>query len=346
MRRSKPDSVREILFIKLSSLGDILLSSPVLELLHNTWPEARITYLVEQEGEPLIRHHPFLERVVVFDRRRAEACLPWRPWGAVREVRRTLRQLRERTYDLALDVQGLAKSWLFLRLVRARLRAGKGRFPGVAVKSPHDRSRVRHAVPSYFELTDRLGLARPPQDRMRPLLVIPREKQEQARTLAREFGEFVVLNPFTTWPSKRWPREDWIELGRALQARGLSPVVAGAPADRGQALQIVAGIGGQARTSAGDTDLLCFAGLLSRARAFVTVDSAPMHIGAALGVPMVALFGSTDPARTGPWLGKSVVLDQGCRKGHCLTRSCSTPQQCMGAIKVADVVRALEQLSQ
>ena len=87
------------------------------------------------------------------------------------------------------------------------------------------------------------------------------------------------------------------------------------------------------------------AALLSKAMIFITVDSAPMHMAAALGTPTISLFGPTDPRRTGPWQGKGIVLDHGCKKGHCLSRKCSNKPVCMGNIKVEHVLKAVEKIN-
>jgi heptosyltransferase-3 len=121
-------------------------------------------------------------------------------------------------------------------------------------------------------------------------------------------GAPVVFAPFTARRAKQWPFACWLELGRRLAAGGDRLLVAGGTADRTQAERLAAALGPPAQAVAGRLSIGPFGALLERARVLVSPDSFAMHLAAALGTPQVALFGPTDPARTGPWEGRAVVL--------------------------------------
>ena len=341
-----PDDVKRILFIKLSSLGDIVLTTPVLSSIKKKWPNAEITYLVETEGEPLIRHNPDIDEVVIFNRGRAESYLPFHPFKALTEVLSAIKKLRKKKFDIAFDFQGLFKSWIFLMFSRAVLRVGKGRFIGVDIKSPHRRNIKRHAVPSYFEVLILLGLKIPSLKNMKTFLYFTKKEEISALRILKGRRKTALLNPFTTWQSKRWSVEYWIELGKRLTDLGYMVIVSGAGSDNDLSKKIARKISKSAKSIAGKLNLLSFAALLNKVNIFVTVDSAPMHIASAFKTPTVSLFGSTDPQRTGPWQGKGKVIAYGCDGVPCLKRTCyEDPAICMTEIGVDEVLKAVKKVS-
>jgi len=333
-----PDDPRSILVIKLSSIGDLLLFTPALHFLRISWPDAKITLLTESRCVPVIRNNPDHDRVIAFPGEDAQALLPWHPFRVWKQVRRTLVQLREEEFDLALDFQGLFKSWYFFRRVRAGFRAGKGRFPGVDLRSPHRKRVLRHAVVSYFELTDLLGIARPNEEGM-ALRYSPGASYPPPLT----DGSYVLCNPFTLWESKKWPEMHWIALGRLLEQEGLKVIFTGAAGDRTASERMAAAVSADAVSLAGEVDLDGLAAAVSHASCLVSVDSAPMHMGAALGVRLVALFGPTDPLRTGPWAEHALVLSGRCWRLHCRRRACRS-RRCLTELHPEIVAAAVQKV--
>lgn len=281
MKRLPPEAVTSLLVVKLSSLGDVLLVTPVLAALRRHWPGATITLLTGRAAAPLVAGNTDIDRLLVHE-------------GGPVSFLRVVRGLRKQHFDLALDFQGLTRSWLFLRSVRADFRAGKGRFPGLDRRAPHRRSRIRHAVESYFELTDDLGIPRPVPELRQPVFRSAEELQPVAGAPAR----YILCNPFTRGRKKRWPARAWLELGSALRRAGYQPVFAGAPGDRRASQRLAAGCGGM--SIAGSVDLAGLAAWIRGAALTVTVDSAPLHLAGALAAPVLGIFGPTDPVRTGP----------------------------------------------
>jgi heptosyltransferase-1 len=162
--------IRSILIVKLSSLGDVLLATAVLPFIRSIFPAASVDWVVETEGQEIVRHNPALRRVIIFPRRELAGLLLRHPVRACRVWCAARRDLRAARYDLILDLQGLARSWvvsLMARLEPQGVRAGKGRFPWITYKSPHRRAFLRHAVPSYFEVLAVLGFPAPPLQDMR-----------------------------------------------------------------------------------------------------------------------------------------------------------------------------------
>jgi len=288
MRRPRPpfpegggeaERVRSILVVKLSSLGDVLLAAAVLPHLRASFPAACIDWLAETEGEGLVRTSPSLRRVCVFPRRELAALFPWRPVRAWRLWRACMSDLRTERYDLVLDMQGRARSWLVSLLARLKpkgIRAGKGRFLGMHYKSPHRRAFLRHAVPSYFEVLSVLGFPPPPIQDMR----VPYALSAEGEAEAREFlagksiqSPYVVFHVFTTWPSKHWPEGHWIELAKLCHACGLAVVLSGSRADSACAEALAHRMGLAVTTGGTRADSACAEALAQRLDHAVTADA-------------------------------------------------------------------------
>lgn len=323
-----------LLLVKLSSFGDVLHALPTLEALRATYPRALITWLVEEAFAPLLLGHPALDRVWAVPRLR-----PGRP-GAWRELRRLLavvRQMRQERFDAVLDLQGLLKSAFWVALVKSPRKVG---YDGTRELSylalterlpPYDPE--AHAVQRYLDLARHLGAqVDTPCFRLEHLLRGP----ERISGLP-DPGEWVVLHAGARWASKRWPVGHWAILATALQQQGLRVVLTGSGADRGLTQAIAAEAGGGILDLAGRTGLGELAWVLRHARVMVTVDTGPMHLAAALGTPVVALFGPTAPWRTGPFGPGHEILRLHLDCSPCFRRRCPEPR-CLAELHPEEVL--------
>lgn len=306
---------RRILLIKPSALGDVVHAMPIAHLLKLRWPEARLSWLVARPFADIPRRHPDVDDVIVFDRRGRETG---------RRLLDLLLHLRDERFDLTIDLQGLLRSAAMTLATTAATRVG---FAYAREASPlaynlrvGARPGHRHAIERYLDVTERLGCGRGP---VRFDFGIDDADRAHASFLARG-RRVALLMPGTNWPTKRWPAEKFEAVAKWLRAStDLEPLVAGAK----DAQELASAIP-SARSVAGMTTIHQLAALIERADAVVSNDSGPMHIAAALNRPMVALFGPTDPIRTGPWqMGDRVIrLDLAC--SPCLSRRCSH-QSCL-----------------
>jgi heptosyltransferase-1 len=251
---------------------------------------------------PLLRHHPELHEVIVWPR--AEWRQLWRErrllalWSAIRRFRAGL---RERGFDLVLDAQGLLKSGLMAWMTGAPRRVGLLSREGSqwlmterVGASPGDDPRMSH---EYRDLADHLGA--PPGSFKLSLAVgaSPREAARAALAMAipsAPGSRFAALAPFTTRPQKHWFEDRWVALAAALQAEGLVPVLLGGPADRAAADRI-ASANPSIVNLAGRLKLDETVAAIADASLLVGVDTGLTHMGTALQVPTVGLFGSTRP---------------------------------------------------
>jgi len=152
----------------------------------------------------------------------------------------------------------------------------------------------------------------------------------------------VVLHPGARWPTKVWPAASWARLAdRLIREKGLAVVITGSAADRELAAQIVAQMREQALNLAGRTSLAELAGIMQQARLAVTADTGPMHLAAALGTKVVAIFGPTAPGRTGPFGPGHRVVRLGLACSPCFQRHCPEPR-CLTGLSPEAVLAAVE----
>jgi heptosyltransferase-1 len=283
----------DILFIKTSSLGDVIHHMPAVSEAWRQRPEARISWLVEEAFAPLVRLHPAVGEVI---------SVAWRRWrkslyapATLVEIVRSLHDIRARRYDEIVDSQGLLRSGLIARMAHGR-RHGYDRD---SIREPlaaafYDRqyrvNRNLHAVTRNRMLCG-LALGYTPEG-------APDFGLERAR-FAGAGGHYAVLLHATARPSKEWPEDNWVVLGKRIAERGLDPVLPwGCEAERVCAERIAAQLP-RARVPA-RAPLDQVAALIAGAQVVVGVDTGLMHLAAALGVPLAAIFAGSKPGLTGP----------------------------------------------
>jgi len=329
-----------ILLVKLSSFGDVLHALPTLEALRTAYPEGHLTWLVEAAYAPLLTGHPALDEVWEAPRLKpAQICTP-----ANRALLSRLRQrLASQPFDLVLDLQGLLKSAIWVALARSPRKVGYDRTRELSYLVLTERLKPfdpeTHAVWRYLNLAHYLG-APPALPRFRlgltPGGAAPPLLPRNGRPLA-------VLHPGARWPSKLWPGASWARLAQWLQGRGLQVAITGSAADRELSGSIATQAGGAALNLAGRTTLAELAAVLLQARLAVTTDTGAMHLAAALGTPVAALFGPTAPWRTGPFGAGHEIVRLGLACSPCFKRRCPEPR-CLEDLPVAAVQAACEKI--
>jgi len=326
-----------VLIIKLSSFGDVLHALPTLEALRALYPQGQITWLVEEAYAPLLTGHPALDEVWAVPRVRLGQKV-----GREELLRfiRLVRRVRAARFDLVIDLQGLLKSALWVALARSSRKVGYDRTRELSYLAlterlpPYDPE--AHAVWRYLHVARRLG-APPALPRFR-LGLTPAFPE----ALAPGDRDQVVLHPGARWASKIWPAASWAQLAdRLSREKNLTVVITGSPGDRALAAQIEAQMQEKAWNLAGRTSLKELAGIMQKARLAITADTGPMHLAAALGTKVVALFGPTAPGRTGPFgVGHRVVrLSVEC--SPCFQRHCPEPR-CLTGLSPDAVLVAVE----
>ena len=303
---------QEILIIRLSSIGDILHCTPVVRTLKQAWPKCRITWLVGEASQELIKYNSYIDEIVVWSRERFEQQL--RKIDIVRTYNlwRDLQQaLAPRHFDALLDIHGLFLTGMIASQVQTKRRIGmsEAREFNSLFMTETAKPLGKHIVERYLGVLRPLGITT--MD-VRMTLVLSDHSKRFAVQFLADVGvllaeRFVVLVPGTTWPSKNWPTNFFAKVATSL-AKNFRIILCGGQAEvkLGQEIQAQAGV--TVINAVNRTSVLEMAAILERAAVVVTGDTGPLHIAAALGVPTVAIFGPTDPAIYEPLGQQHAVL--------------------------------------
>src|SRR5450830_1145374 len=283
----------EILFIKTSSLGDVIHHMPAVTEARQRRVDARFTWLVEEAFVPLVRLHPAVDEVIP---------VAWRRWrkslyapATLAEIAESLRAIRARRYDDIVDSQGLLRSAVIGRCARGRrhgydIRSIREPLAAAFYDIRHRVSRDLHAVERNRILSG-LALGFTPQG-------APDFGLDRAR-LASPGPRYGVLLHATARPGKQWPEAHWIALGHMLAGQGIDLVLPwGTDAERARSERIASALPRARVPERAPLDAV--ARLVAGAQFVVGVDTGLMHLAAALGVPLVAIFAGSKPDLTGP----------------------------------------------
>jgi heptosyltransferase-3 len=312
--------LRRALVTKLRHHGDVLLAAPVFGTLKRAAPQLEIDALVYEETAPMLAGHPAIARIHTIDR-------GWKRRGLLAQARAELvllRTLRARRYDLLVHLTEHPRGLTLARLLRPRFAVTRERTRPSRAWRRHfthfyrlPRATPRHAVEANLDALRRIGVY-PDADDKRVVLVPGAAAEARMQSLLAERGlpprTFVQLHPGSRWLFKCWPAQRTAALVELLVADGLAVVLTGAPDARERALcdAILDALSHTARGHvadlAGALTLRELAALAAQARVFVGVDSAPMHIAAAMGTPTVALFGPSGELEWGPWQASQRVI--------------------------------------
>lgn len=330
-----------ILLIKPSSLGDIVHALPVVAALKERWPAAHLTWFVKRQWADLVERAEGVDRV-------------WPVDATVRSWLGQVRGLRHERFDLAVDLQGLFRSGALARLSGAPMRVGfaNGREGSpwfythrVPVPNPE-----MHAVDRYLLVAAALGIGPPatPQFRFK----LSEKDVAVVRELFQRRGvsvdkPWVAMNVSARWTTKRWPLSSFAAVLDQFGKDGVGPIaVIGSSDEQRDANQLRALTTTPFIDLTGAVPLGCLPALLSKAAVMITNDSGPMHVAAALGIPVVAMFGPTSAIRTGPYgTGHRILTGQvPCRP--CFSRVCrhSPEMECLHLITPDQVAEAARRL--
>lgn len=367
---------RRILLIKLSAVGDVVHTIPVLNKLRRRYPAARIDWLLTPAIAELVGHHRAITNVVLFARQ--QRGTPWRTrWTALIGAARLVAALRSARYDLVIDLHGQLRTALLTLATGASVRIGFDRprpevwdasdrkFPAEARKHAWHGAREGswlayshhipvptldiHAVDRYLSVAPMLGLDDGPADFSFPIppAAVTRIAQMLCRHgVACEDGRpgFLLLSPGTNWKTKHWRSEGFAEVARHLMRKGWSVVLVGSTRDQDACRRVAAAAPG-AVDLCGQTTLSELAALVHGSAGCVTNDSGPMHLAVALDRPVVGIFGPTDSLWIGPYRRSQAVLEADLPCAPCYLRElrrCPHEHACMRGVSADAVIERIE----
>jgi lipopolysaccharide heptosyltransferase I len=347
----------QILIVKLSAIGDVIHALPALNALRKHFPDAQIDWLVEEAAADLLTGHHALRRVIVCPRKhwmRDLSVSKGRESRAVfRSVRQFVRELRRTRYDLVFDFQNLLKSAVWVGLARGNQKIGFGRglqhpeasylFYNLQVPAP---SMEIHALERYLLLLRAVGIERPAITYNLPVFETHRAAAKQLLAEAGLGAKqlLVAIHPMAGWPTKRWTPAGFAALADWLiESHGAGVIVTGAVTDQTEISAITTRMQHTAVDLCGHTDLMTLAALYESVACLISTDTGPMHLAAAVGAPVVALFAPTAPWRTGPYGPGHIVVRPDVPCSPCFQRTAEMCQ-CMRQIDLETVKRKVESM--
>ncbi len=347
---SLPSSPSAILLVRMSARGDLVFATPLIRAFRRSYPDTRLVWLAEPRTADLVAHHPELDGVLTLPRKRwAELLRGGHLARAWREIRLFRSELRAWDFDVAIDLQGLAKSGFAAWLSGAPIRIGFGPREGSGVLMTHvvprDLWDPRTMSSEYRGLADLLGLE---TDDFALDVVLGDDDAAFARDAIEGHGlgnGYVAIVPFTTKPQKHWVEDRWSAVIEGVKRElGLPTVILGGPDDRAAADRILADAPDTTVDLVDRTTLGQAAAVVRDARLLIGVDTALTHLATALQVPTLALFGATTPYLD-PGVDSTRILYHRLPCSPCVAHpTCNGAFTCMKRIGVDEALRTAREL--
>jgi heptosyltransferase-1 len=340
IKKSLIKDPRKILIIKPSSLGDVVHSLPFLNAMRICFSKAEIHWIIAKGLEGLLEGHPMINKLWIINK---DAWKNIKNVGStVKEIEFLFKELKKEHFDLVVDLQGLLRSGVITAATGAPLRVGFSEArEGSRVFYTHKVKGGKdiHAVNRYLRIAAFLGC-----DTSDICFPFPMDNQSSSSIfhpsslILHPSKDYVVLVPGARWKTKIWPPENFGELSSKLP---LSTVIVGSKKDMDIANKIVAQSNGNLISLAGKTDLKELIEVMRGAKFVVSNDSGPMHIAAALGIPVFAIFGPTDPSRTGPYGEGHTMIKEDIPCSPCFKRTCNDIK-CMNSLSAGKVYEMIK----
>jgi len=328
---------KRVLIILLGAIGDVVRALPLLGRMRRAWPQTYIAWAVEPKSQPILEDHPWLNQLIVYDRRRA-------PWSFLP----FLQQVRAGHFDLVVDLQRHLKSGIIGVVSGAPDRIG---FAAANTKEFNHRFNTRQIAPQpnmrlklmqYQAFADALGA--PPAPIEFGLRLAPEEDERARAAVAGAQRPLVAVILGSSWPSRIYFPESVAKVIRELAqpAEGwqpLFPVLIGGAEDAGIGDAVMRNLDGvEVLNLVGRTRLRDLIGIFSECAVAFGPDCGPMHIAAAVGCPVVSLWGATAPQRSAPWGYANLAIHGDIPCHPCYLRDCPIGRECMRRIAPTDVV--------
>lgn len=346
-------SSSRILIIKMSSIGDVVHALPALATLRNRFPKADIAWVVEEKSYDILVNNPYLNQLILFDRKKISRLFKSGHWlQGWTELRKLRKKLTSPRFDISIDLQGLARSAVIVFLAKAKQRIGcygMRELSNLFSLPPKSGNPNVHAVDRSLQVIQSLD------KNIETIIEFPIVIAEPETRFADEFlnqnqvsdtDTIIGINLGASHPLKLWPQDKFVELINQLQQENQYRVILfGASTDTAFADRICVSLKTQPINAVGKTKLRQLAALAKRCAVFVSGDTGPLHIAAAVGTPVVGLFGPDDPNKTGPYTEQKIILWKELECSPCSNiKTCSHAQECMQKITVDEVMMAITAL--
>jgi heptosyltransferase-2 len=334
------NKVQKILVRGPNWIGDAIMCTPALAALRSGFPHAHLTLLVNATVAELLKNNPHMDKICIYDRSGQHRGLAGKF--------KLSQELSKESFDLAVLFQNAFEAALLAKLAKIPIRYGYPTDGRGFLLTHHARlpNAACHQVEYYLHLLEAAGLKGDPK---RLWLVTTDEENEAAKQYIRsqgiDGGSLVGINPGATYgAAKRWSTDRYAQLAdRLIESQKARVVIFGGPGEESLGRAIASQMRHSALLLSGRLTVRELMAMIQQCALLITNDSGPMHIAAALGIPLVAIFGPTDPQTTSPWGEKSLLLRKPVDCSPCLLRECPIDHRCMTRMAVDEVFEAAEQ---
>lgn len=339
--------MKNILVVKMSSIGDVIHALPVSWVIKETYPDAHLTWVVEPPAYDIVAMDKCIDEIILFHKKEFRSFGGFlKNFGPLRE------KIQARDYDAVLDLQGLFKSAAVAALAKApkgmkfgmwNMREGS-KYVSQPVVGEHVHD---HVIERYLDTARAIGCQ---VKEVHLPLEVPAKEQSLTRQIFQQAGAnmdnlYVVLVVGASWPTKCWPDGHFAALGDWLYDKKIIPVLVGSgPVEAQKAAEITAKMDIPPINLVGKLNFKQLAYLFQQSAAVVGGDTGPTHLAVGLKAPTVMLMGPTYPRRTGPYgqMDNLLVVDRDCRE--CMKRACPLGHDCMAIIQPEAVEQKLSTL--
>jgi lipopolysaccharide heptosyltransferase II len=327
---------KKILIIKLSAVGDVILSIPSIRAIRQKYPDAKISVLVGRKSRKIIRNCPYVDDTIVYEETSKKDSLV--------SLLRMARILSKEDFDIVVDLQNNKRSHLLAYFSGARIRTGhrNRKWSFLLNRATKDIPSTLPALEHQFQVLKMIDVE--VFDKRLELWAQETENEKMRRFLDSQWVSqsqiLVGINPGSSlrWPTKQWPLENFAKLCDELAKRNIRVVITGAPEDAASTEELFALTRNKPINAVGKTSIAELVSLIRRCQVFISSDSAPMHIASSVNVPLIAIFGPTDPKRHLVPPAQYQVFWKEIQCSPCYLRSCPIGLVCMKKITIQEVL--------
>lgn len=334
------------MIVRLDRIGDVVLSTPVIKALRDAYPDSRIAMMVRPYAREIVEGNPYLNEVIIYDKGRGDK-------GVVGS-HKFIRELRKKKFDIAIVLHPTVRTHMMLMLAGIPERIGYDKKAGFLLtkRIPHTKQfGMKHEIDYCLDILKYIGITPSARELYMPINSAS-ERKIEAVFKENGIGDsdvIVAVNPGASCVSKRWNVEKFAKVAdRLAKEYGARIVVISGPSDKGIGDKLASLVTAGPINLSGKTCIGDIASLLRRARLFISNDSGPVHIGCAVGVPVIAIFGRSDrglsPERWGPSGRHDTVLHKSAGCEICYAHNCKSAFRCLDSITPEEVLAAAEKI--
>lgn len=329
------EELKNILVVKLSAIGDVIHALPVSYAIKETFPDSKLTWVVEPPAYDLLKINPYIDKIIIFRKKEFKTLK-----GLARNFFPFRKEIQAENYDAVLDLQGLFKSAAIAFFAQSNIKLGICNMRELSnqISKPVIGEHAKgHIVERYLDTARAIGCR---VDKVVfPLEIPPEESLKAIEIMIQnnlyENNPYAVFAVGANWNNKRWRKDYFAELGDWLYSLNITPVIIGGGAlDEERAAEIISQMKIPPVNLVGKTNLIQLAYVIKKSRLVIGGDTGPVHLAAGLGIRTVMLMGPTDANRNGPYgqIENAIEVDRDCK--GCWKRACPKREDCLEKISV------------